>query len=281
MKIKAYGKINLNLLVLNKREDGKHDLKSVFQKIDLFDELEIKKNKSNKCIIKCNIKELEKDNLLIKAFNILKERFPFITGVDVDLWKRIPMQAGLGGGSSDTAAFIKGMKKLFKLKINKKELQSICNSLGSDVYPCYYDVPVVLDIGDKLRVINSNLQFHLVVIKPDYSCNTGEMYKKLDDIKREKRDTTKDIIRALEDNDLDLLNDNLYNSFEDIMDKRFIRIKEELLNSGALNVLLSGSGSCIFGIYKTKKKALETFNNLKNKYEIYICKSINKKDLDN
>jgi 4-diphosphocytidyl-2-C-methyl-D-erythritol kinase len=278
MKIKAYAKINLNLLVLDKREDGLHDIKSVFQKIDLYDELEIKKNKDSKCKLKCNVKELEEDNLLLKAYELLKEVYPSLTGVDIYLNKKIPMEAGLGGGSSDVGAFLIVMNKLFKLGMKEKDFKKYGMLLGSDVYPCCYNVPVLLDVGDKLKVINSNLSFHLLVIKPKSSCNTCLMYKKLDEIKRNKQDTTKGVIKALENNNLELLIANLYNSFEEVVD--FNLVKKDLISNGALGTLLSGSGSCVFGIYENKKKAREAFNKLKNKYEIYLCKSINKKDLD-
>ena len=280
MKIRAYAKINLNLVIFDKREDGKHDLKSVFHKIDLFDNLEIKKNQINMCLIKCNDKELEKDNIIYKAYELLKEKYPFISGVNVYLEKQIPMQAGLGGGSSDCAAFIIGINELFKLNMNIENYKEIGSLLGADVVPCYYNVPVKAEgIGDKVEVINSKLSFPILIVKPEYSCNTKEMYQELDKIKRNRKDTTERIIDALEKNDIKLLSNNLYNSFEDVMNNNYFDIKKDILNSGALNAMLSGSGSCIFGIYENNNDLDIAYEKLKNKYEVYKCKSINKRGL--
>ncbi len=279
MKAKAYAKINLNLIIKNKIEDGKHYLESVFQKINLYDEIEIEENDLDKCVISCNIKELENDNLILKAYEMLKKSYK-IKGLNVKLTKKIPMQAGLGGGSTDVATFILMVNDYFNLKMTKRALNRIGKELGSDVIPCYYDKPVhVSATGYLVSEIISNLDFNLVVIKPNLDCNTGLMYKKLDEIKDRKiPNDSWTIAKALFDNDLDLLCKNLFNSFEDVVDCR--KIKKDLIDSGALGALLSGSGSCVFGIYRNKKEAKRAFELLKNKYEIYLCESINKKDLE-
>ncbi len=275
MKYKAYAKINLNLIVLDKREDNKHNIESVFHKIDLFDEIEITKNDLGKCVIICNNKDLEDDNLIYKAFTILNENYD-ICGVDVKLNKRIPMQAGLGGGSSDCATFIKGMNDLFDLKITNDDLVRLFAPLGADIVPCYYDVPLLAKgVGEKVREIKSNLEFNLVLVKPNINCNTGEMYKRIDDeglIDRNNNSTNK-ILQALENGDVTLLSDNLYNTFEAVVDLK--SVKEDIMNTGALNTLLSGSGSSVFGIYENYDKALRAFHKLQDKYQTFLCKSIN------
>lgn len=279
MKANAYAKINLSLIIKDKIEDGKHYLDSVFNKINMFDEIEIEENDLDRCVISCNIKELESDNLILKAYEMLKKSYK-IKGLNVKLTKKIPMEAGLGGGSSDVATFILMVNDHFKLKMTKRALNRIGKELGSDVIPCYYDCPVhVSATGYLVSEVISNLDFNLVVIKPDLDCNTGLMYKKLDELKNRKIPNDSWIIaKALYDNDLDLLVKNLFNSFEDVVDCK--EIKKDLIDNGALGALLSGSGSCVFGIYENEKKAKEAYEKLKNKYEVYLCHSVNKKDLD-
>ena len=274
MKRHAYAKINLNLIIKNKIEDGKHLLESVFHKISLCDDIEIEENVYDKCVLTCNIKELENDNLILKAYEMLKEEYE-IPGLDVKLTKRIPIQAGLGGGSSDVATFILMVNEYFDLKLTFEELNVIGKSLGSDVVPCYYDQPVLGEgIGNVITPIISNLDFNLVVIKPDLECSTGLMYKKLDEIKdREIPDNTNQIIKSLNNSDLELLVNNLFNSFEEVVDCK--EIKKDLIDSGAMGALLCGSGSCVFGIYRNKKEAEAASKILSNKYLTYVCESIN------
>ena len=274
MKRHAYAKINLNLIIKNKIEDGKHLLESVFHKISLCDDIEIEENVYDKCVLTCNIKELENDNLILKAYEMLKEEYE-IPGLDVKLTKRIPMQAGLGGGSSDVATFILMVNEYFDLKLTFEELNVIGKSLGSDVVPCYYDQPVLGEgIGNVITPIISNLDFNLVVIKPDLECSTGLMYKKLDEIKdRDIPDNTNQIIKSLNNNDLELLVNNLFNSFEEVVDCK--EIKKDLIDSGAMGALLCGSGSCVFGIYRNKKEAEAASKILSNKYLTHVCESIN------
>ena len=276
MKRNAYAKINLSLIVKDKIEDGKHYLDSVFHKISLCDEIEIEENDLDRCIISCNIKELENDNLILKAYEMLKKSYK-IKGLNVKLTKKIPMQAGLGGGSSDVATFILMVNDYFNLKLTKRALNRIGKELGSDVIPCYYDRPVhVTATGYLVSEIISNLEFNLVVVKPDLECNTGLMYKKLDELKnREIPNNSGYITKALFYNDLDLLVNNLFNSFEDVVDCK--EIKKDLVDSGAMGALLSGSGSCVFGIYKNKEAALKANEVLKSKYLTFVCNSVNMK----
>jgi len=274
MKAKAYAKINLSLIIKDKKEDGLHYLDSVFHKIDLYDDIEIDENELDKCVLSCNIKELEEDNLILKAYDLLKKSYK-IKGLNVKLNKRIPMQAGLGGGSSDVATFIKMVNDCFHLNMTEKALRKIGKSLGSDVIPCYYDEPInVHATGYLVSRIISRMEFNLVVIKPNLECNTGLMYKKLDEIdNRYIPDKNGFIVQALFYNDLDLLCKYLFNSFEEVVDCN--NIKKDLLDSGAIGALLSGSGSSVFGIYRNRKEAKKGFELLNKKYECYLCKSIN------
>lgn len=284
--LKARAKVNLSLEVLNKREDNYHNIKSVFQKINLYDEMYIEKNDINKFNLITNIESLNnKENIIYKAYLKLKEKYNNITGIKVILNKKIPMQAGLGGGSADCASFIIGINKLFNLRLSKFEMEEIGKKLGADVVPCFYNKAILAEgIGDKITTINTNFKYYIVIIKPNISCNTKEMYKRIDQRKNIVRlDLSNKIIRGLEQNDIELIAENLYNTFEyaQIEDKLIQNLKEELIMKGAIGSLMTGSGSCVYGIFRDKQKAKKAFNLLKANYQTYICTSYNSKGSEN
>lgn len=277
---KARAKINLNLEILEKREDGYHNIESVFQKINLYDEIYIRKNQTNTFELETNFKVLNNnENIVYKAYISLKEKYPNITGVSVKINKKIPMQAGLAGGSTDCASFILGMNKLFNLNLSKNEIENIGKRLGADVIPCLYNRAIMSEgIGDKVTQINTNFKYYILVIKPEVSCSTKEMYEKLDlQNKFMYYNKSKSIIKALENNNLEVLCDNLYNAFEEVVEPKEIikNLKFELINLGAINSLMTGSGSAVYGIFKNKQEAKKAYKILKEKYQVYICLSYN------
>lgn len=280
--IKARAKVNLNLEILGKREDNYHNLESVFQKINLYDEIYIKKIQTDDFKLNINVKELDtKENIIYKAYVKLKAQYKVISGIEVTVNKKIPMQAGMAGGSTDCAAFIIAMNKLFDLKLTKKEMESLGKSLGADVVPCFYNKAVKAEgIGDIITNIDTNFKYYMVIIKPKISCNTKEMFQKLDteeDI--QQLHTSENIIKALENKDIYLLANNLYNVFEEVIQEKEIiqQIKKEFIKNGALQALMTGSGSCVYGIFKDKQSAKNAYIALKDKYQTYICVSYNVK----
>ncbi|MCI8637328.1 MAG: 4-(cytidine 5'-diphospho)-2-C-methyl-D-erythritol kinase [Clostridia bacterium] len=237
--LKARAKVNLNLEVLEKRKDNYHNIQSVFQKINLYDELYIKKTKTGKIEIDTNINELQnEENIISKAYKVLKNRNEAITGVRVKLIKKIPMQAGLAGGSTDCASFILGMNKLFDLKLTKMEIEEIGKNLGADVPPCFYNKAVKAEgIGEIITPINTNFKYYFVIIKPKVSFSTKEMYQKIDSKKMTYTvERINNIKQALEQQKLELLVQNLYNTFEDVIPNKDIiqNIKNELIEQGAM-----------------------------------------------
>lgn len=279
--LKARAKINLTLNVLEKRPDNYHNIESVFQKISLYDELFIKKNDNDCLYLECNLKELEnQSNILNKTFNALKKEFPQISGVNVKLVKHIPLQAGLGGGSTDCASFILGMNSLFNLNASEEKLVEIGKSLGADVVPCMYNLVKSEGIGDIVTKLKSNLTYYILLMKPNYECNTRIMYEKLDSNPNlVQKYNTNDVINVLKNGNITDLQGKLYNVFENVIEEKdeLNKIKNDFLFSGAIDTLLSGSGSCIYGIYETKKDANKAFDYLKSKYncKIYKCISCN------
>ena len=280
--IKARAKVNLNLEILGKREDNYHNLESVFQKVNLYDEIYIKKTETDDFKLNINVKELDtKENIIYKAYVKLKEQYKVINGIEVTVNKKIPMQAGMAGGSTDCAAFIIAMNKLFDLKLTKKEIESLGKSLGADVVPCFYNKAVKAEgIGDIITNIDTQFKYYMVIIKPKISCNTKEMFQKLDtEGGIQQLHTSENIIKALENKDIHLLANNLYNVFEEVIQENGIiqDIKKELIKNGALQALMTGSGSCVYGIFKNKQLAQNAYIALKDKYQTYICTSYNVK----
>lgn len=278
--IKARAKVNLNLEILGKREDNYHNLESVFQKINLYDEIYIKKTETDDLKLNINVKELDtKENIIYKAYVKLKEQYKTISGIEVTVNKKIPMQAGMAGGSTDCSAFIIAMNKLFDLKLTKKEMEALGKSLGADVVPCFYNKAVKAEgIGEIITNIDTHFKYYMIIIKPKIACNTKEMFQKLDTEEGILQlHTSENIIKALENKDIHLLADNLYNVFEEVIQEKGIiqDIKKELIKNGALQALMTGTGSCVYGIFKDKQSAKDAYIALKDKYQTYICTSYN------
>mgnify|MGYP004629668849 FL=1 len=187
------------------------------------------------------------------------------------------MQAGMAGGSTDAASFIIAMNKLFDLKMTKEEMCNIGRTIGADVVPCLYNVPVkAKGIGDIITCLDTNLNYYVVVIKPDISCDTKYMYQKIDSKDGViQKDFTEKITDGMHKNDINLVASGMYNIFENVIDDSKIEnIKNDIKKVGAINSLMTGSGSCVYGILKSKEEAKKAYKILKEKYqEIYICKS--------
>ena len=277
IKTNAYAKINLSLIITNKRHDNYHNIKSIFQRISLKDKMIIKKTKSNELKLITNINELQNNNIINKAYDIIKKKYN-ISGLEVKLIKKIPMQSGLGGGSADCAAFLKGVDKLFNLKLTKNQYHKIGKELGADVVPCLYnEIILAKGIGDKITKIKSKFNYNLLVIKPNISFSTIDMYKKYDNQKNiAQHDNTDKIIDAIKNKNLYKLSNNLYNVFEECNDNKSLinSIKKDLIKNGAINSIMTGSGSAVYGIFENKKTAKKAYKKLINKYDIYLCKTI-------
>lgn len=278
--MKARAKVNLTLEILGKRPDNYHNLRSIFQKINLYDEIYVEKTETNDLELNTNIEELNNENNIIyKAYVKIRERYPQITGVRVNLNKKIPMEAGMAGGSTDCASFLLAMNKLFDLKMNKKEIESIGKSLGADVVPCFYNQALLAEgIGEIITPINTNYKYYMIIIKPQISCSTKEMFRKIDEKgKILQKENSENVIKALKDNNIELLSENLYNIFEEVIEEKDVieNIKKELIKNGAKGTLMTGSGSCVFGMFENKEKAKTAYDKLKSKHQTYICTSYN------
>ena len=280
--MKARAKVNLTLNILNKRSDGYHNLESVFQKINLYDEIYVEKSTSDELSLSCNIIEFaNQNNIIYKAFNALKEKYSDIGSVKVKLIKHIPSGAGLGGGSTDAAGFLKAMNKLFNLNCSESELIQIGKTLGADVPPCLQAGSFLAEgIGEIITHINQNLKYYIVIIKPDVSFSTKLMFSEVDNsCNIQQKYNSKNVIKALETGDFSSLSDNLYNVFEEVFDENseIKHIKRFLIQNGASNSLMTGAGSCVFGIFDNKETSKEAYRKIKKQYETYWCMPYNRR----
>lgn len=281
--LKARAKVNLTLSILDKRPDNYHNLESVFQKISLYDELYIEKNSENVFELDTNMKGVSlEENIIYKAYKKLKERFSEITGVKVTLNKKLPMQAGLAGGSTDCASFLLGMKKLYSLDFPKEELLQMAKRLGADVVPCMYNgVIKASGIGEVITEIESNFKYYFVIIKPkNIFCSTKDMYEKLDKRKSEKVIKTEQMLTAIKERNIVKMADSLYNDFEKVANEieEIDKAKKDLKENGAVGSMLAGAGAAVFGIFDKRENAKKAYRSLKEEYEAYICTSYNKEE---
>lgn len=164
------------------------------------------------------------------------------------------------------------MNELFSLDLSNNKMQEIGLSLGADVPAAFCnEVLIARGIGEKIEKINSKIKYYIIIIKPDFSCNTKEMYNKLDNTSEIKQKyNSENIKNAIINKNIEILAENLYNVFENNIDEIEI-LKKRLLKEGALGALMTGSGSCIYGIFKDKLQAKVAYNNLKKEYDTYFC----------
>lgn len=281
LQFKTPAKINLGLHIHKKRDDGFHELETLFQMVAWFDELEMEKT-SEGVELFCDNPGIPKDesNLVIKAARLLQNRFPGkCGGVKIKLQKNIPSGAGLGGGSGNAAGALLALNVLWDLKIPKSELIKMASALGSDV-PFFLMSPCAIGKGrgEILQPIDSPISFYILMIYPGFPIATPWVYGNLK-LKLTKTENNISILtNFLMRSEFAQLGAALYNDLETVVIKRYpeiLEIKNELLSSGAGGALLSGSGSTVFGIFdnpEIAKKALAKFTG--KKYRVCLAKSI-------
>lgn len=253
----AYAKINLGLDVVRKREDGYHDLRMVMETITLHDKLRLKKIRKKEVILKTNLPYLPTDdrNLVVKIIRYMMDTYKLKGGLFADLYKVIPIGAGLAGGSADAAQTILGMNQLFELDLSLEEMKTIGVRFGADIPYCLAGGAMLAEgIGEALTPIQQPMTLELVVVKPKVSVSTPYVFKHL---KADAIKTHPDIdglIQALSDESLDRVVHNLGNVLEEVTFAGYPEVKEvkeAILATGARGALMSGSGSAVFGIYDT------------------------------
>ena len=262
-------KINLGLHITSKRGDGYHNIESVFMPIPINDALEITINNSQKTIFSSTGIDIPSDgkpNLVERAWNILNSEYNIPT-VDLDLIKKIPIGAGLGGGSSDAAACILGLNEMFELNLSEKELLSVASQLGADCAFFVKNKPVYAEgIGDVFSEIELNLNgLHFIVIYPNIHVSTPKAYKHV--IPKLPQKNIRDILSKPIQN----WKEELKNDFENSVFTQFPKIrdvKQILYDEGAEYASMSGSGSSIFGIFE--KEPTGNFNEFGNVWKFNL-----------
>ncbi|SRR5208283_188744 len=272
--LKAPAKINWSLFVLNERVDGYHNILSLMHCIGLYDRLTFDHSESIEVITDDDIQTEE--NLVFKAAVMLKKHAGANKGARIVLQKDIPMQAGLGGGSSDAACTLKGLNRLWDLRLDTAQLQRLGSELGSDV-PFFFHCPLALveGKGEHLTPLNIGVPYTLLLIKPPFSISTAWAYRKLMSQRADggvthegmeltkmtdKIDNINLICRMLKAGDVSSLKLVIQNDFESITKETYPligRLKGELLEAGAHLSLMTGSGSAVFGLFSNKGKAME------------------------
>lgn len=261
LKLKALAKINLGLDVLGTRENGYHDVRMVMQTIYLYDNVTLQKTEEPGIQLTTNLFYLPVDekNIAYKAAKILMDEFQTPGGVKIDLDKHIPVAAGMAGGSSNAAAVLVGMNRLFHLGLSEQELMDRGVQLGADVPYCVMRGTVLAEgIGEILTPLAPLPKCYILVAKPNISVSTKTVYEKLDAHEIEDHPDIDSVIAGLEAGDLKKIADSMGNVLErvTIEDYPIIEdIKMAMKEAGALNAMMSGSGPTVFGIFEEKRVA--------------------------
>jgi len=273
MTILAPAKINLSLRVLNKREDGYHNIETVFQTISLYDKITITAEDK---IVVCPSKIAETENIVQKAALSLLEWTGKKKGARINLEKNIPIGGGLGGGSSDAAAVLSALNSFWDLGVSDKDLGNLAQALGADV-PYFLMRGTVLGegIGAKLTKLRKIPPCYFLLAISNVSISTKEVYESFKE-KTEGYETSK-MIGAIERQDLFGIANALHNDLEKVVFGKYpqlLKIKEKFIQEGVLNSALTGSGSVVFGIVKKKKEAYRIKKSLQSLCSIVIAEPI-------
>ena len=261
VKIKSPAKVNLFLEVVGRRPDGYHNLETIFQEIDLCDELRLEEAEKGRIKLTTNSKDVPTDrtNLIYRAAEAFFKKTGVDQGVRIHLEKKIPVAAGLGGGSGNAAATLKGLQRLFNISLPDQTFLEISRTLGADVgFFLKGKTALGRGIGDELEPVKTVKPFFIVLVNPKFNLPTPEVYQGLD-LRLTKPDLSISLIRrALEQGEIRKIGKALFNRLEDVVLKKFPRlaeIKKTFLEHGALGALLSGSGPTVFGMVETPEEA--------------------------
>lgn len=261
LELKALGKINLGLDVLGRRENGYHDVRMVMQTVYLYDRIIMKKSKTPGIRLETNLYYLpvNENNLAYQAAQMLKDEFHIEEGVSIQLDKHIPVAAGMAGGSSNAAAVLFGMNRMFSLGLSQKELMERGVKLGADVPYCIMRGTVLAEgIGEELTTLTPMPKCFVLIAKPPISVSTKVVYEALDSKELVEHPDIDGLIEGLEKRDLKTIASCMGNVLEDVtipMHPVIEEIKQEMKNAGALNAMMSGSGPTVFGLFETKAAA--------------------------
>lgn len=270
MYLKAYGKINLALDVLRKREDGYHDVRMIMQTVGIYDGIEMVKTDTGKIEIDTNIYYLptNENNIVYKAVKLLFDEFNIQSGIRISLKKFIPVSAGMAGGSTDAASVLFGINKMFDLKLSIKDLMERGVKLGADVPYCIMRGTALSEgIGEKLKRLPDMVKCPVLIAKPPISVSTKFVYENLKIDEIERHPDIDGMIEAIRERDLRKIASKMENVLETVTVKEYPQIediKKVMLEENALNSLMSGSGPTVFGLFENEEDAYAAKERIKS-----------------
>jgi 4-diphosphocytidyl-2-C-methyl-D-erythritol kinase len=273
IKVDALAKINLSIDIVSRMENGYHNMRMVMQSVALCDELTIACERGDGVAVSTNLKYLPNDsrNIAARAAEVFFAHAG-ITGyrTEIVIKKRIPVCAGLGGGSTDGAAVLRGLDALFETRLGRRSLESLGESLGSDVPFCVAGGTALAEgRGERLTDLPPLPPCHIVICKPPFAISTPELFSRINCDRIHLRPDTDGLVGALSEGKLPETARRMYNVFEDVLPKNagaIEEIKQRLLDHGALGAAMTGTGSAVFGIFGDVNAAKEAKKELGRDY---------------
>ena len=284
ISLKALAKINLGLDVVRRREDGYHEVRMIMQTIHLYDQLLIKKEKEPGIQIASNLAFLpvNDNNLVYKAGKLLMDEFQIKEGVSVELTKRIPVAAGMAGGSTDAAAMLYGLNEIFGLGLSRKQLMERGVLIGADVPYCLMRGTALAEgIGEKLKSLPPMVKCPVLIAKPNISVSTKFVYQNLVLDENTVHPDIDGMIENIKAQDLQAIAAGMGNVLESVTIPHYPiieEIKDRMKASGAINAMMSGSGPTVFGLFEdeeTARKAMEDMKESGLAKQIYVTSIYN------
>ena len=269
LKLKARAKINLGLDVVRKREDGYHEVRMIMQMINLYDKITLRKKTEPGITVTTNLAYLpvNEDNLVYRAAKLLMDEFQVDGGLEIELQKYIPVAAGMAGGSTDAAAVMVGVNRIFQLGLNKKQLMERGVKIGADVPFCIMRGTALAEgIGEELTPLPAMPHCSLVIAKPKIHVSTKFVYGNLKVRELTEHPDIDGQVQALRENDLEQLVARMGNVLETVTIPAYPvidEIKHTMMKYGAMGAMMSGSGPTVFGIFEKEDKAQEVCRLLK------------------
>lgn len=282
LSLKAYGKINLGLDVLRRREDGYHEVRMIMQTVGIFDRIDLAREEQPGIRIETNLFYLptNENNLVYKAANLLMEEFSISEGVSIQLRKFIPVSAGMAGGSSDAAAVLFGINKMFRLGLTIRQLMERGVKIGADVPYCILrGTALSKGIGEILTPLPAAPQCQVLIAKPAINVSTRFVYTNLhaDQLKPEQHPDIDSILEGIRHRDIRQVAANLGNVLETVTIKEhpvIQEIKDKMLGYGAAGSLMSGSGPTVFGLFTDPAAAEQAFEQFRSGSDSALAKQV-------
>lgn len=284
LNLKALAKINLGLDVLKRREDGYHEVKMIMQTIHLYDRIHLKRTHTPGIKVETNLFYLpaNENNLVYKAAKLLMDEFHITEGVYIGLKKYIPVAAGMAGGSSDAAAVLYGMNRMFRLGLSRQELMERGVKIGADVPYCIMRGTALAEgIGEKLTPLKPVPKCSVLIAKPPISVSTKFVYENLKLDENTVHPDIDVILEAIDAGDLKKMAANMGNVLESVTCTHYPviqQLKDVMVEHGAINAMMSGSGPTVFGLFENKSDAKQAMTEIRKQElakQIYLTDMYN------